>query len=616
MSKISFRMRLLVIFWVVIILAQWLPIQYFGRTLRRDILDEEQNKAVQQLQLVCRLMNQQKGFADTEHFNRWLTELGKQLNLRITYMASGGEVIADSQVPFADIPNLENHANRPEIIAARSQEVGTSIRFSGTVDRELFYVARSVEGMGAVPNGVVRLATPFSPIRERLEQLSHVLYGLMALMLLATALLSEFLTRRLRHAMQPLSRVAEAIGKGDFSQRVRAVSLRELTPMADSLNRMAELIQTHVQSITTQKRQLEAILNGMQEGVMLLDSGCRIHTVNQALRNMVPSITHIIGRRPLEVIMSPELQDACNRVLRDDTDVGLVHSLQIALEWQRVYDVNIVRVQDQHEGLGAIVVLHDISELKRLERVRKDFVSNVSHELRTPLTSIKGYGETLLNDADLDPSAMRSFLQVILKNANYMTNIINDLLELARLEARQEAIQTADINPADALAAAWKICVPLAQPKNVQLQDDLGEGNLKVRADFDQLVQVFRNLLENAVRYSPAEEMITVSHKTSGSKVTLSVSDRGPGISWQEQQRIFERFYRVEKHRGKDGGGTGLGLAICRHIIQNHGGRIWVESLSGGQTRGSTFHFTLPSSTAEGKDEPDGLSAPISRTGE
>ncbi len=592
--KLSFRIRLLLTFWLLIIVALWLPVEYYSRTLRRDIVREEQDKAILRLQLVHWLLTQQQAFPDSEHFNDWLIELSKRLDARITYMAAGGRVIADTEVPFDAIPNLENHANRPEIVGARSHEVGTSIRYSGTINQELLYVAKSVEGLEAVPTGVVRLAVAFSPIRERLEYLQHAVYGLMAMMLVATALLSDILTRRLRRSIAPLQRTAEAIGRGDFSQRVRTVSSRELTPLADSLNRMAELIQTHIHSITTQKRQLEAILNGMQEGVMLLDAEGRVHTANQALQNMVPSMTQIVGRRPLEVVMSPELQEACDHILQDDTDVGTVHNLQISLEWQRVYDVNIVRVQDQHQGLGTIVVLHDISELKRLERVRKDFVSNVSHELRTPLTSIKGYGEALLGSGDQDPEMTRSFLQVIVKNADHMSRVINDLLELARLEAKREEVKLTRVNPGEALAAAWKLCTTMAQERQVRLHQDLPAQGLVARADFDQLVQVFRNLLENAIRYSPVGETVTVSHQESEGVVTISVHDRGPGIPKQEQHRIFERFYRVEKHRSKDGGSTGLGLAICRHIIHNHGGRIWVESFTAGETRGSTFLFTLP----------------------
>jgi len=602
--RFSFRLRLLLTFWFVIVFVQWMPIQYYSRTLRRDLLDEEENKAIRQLHLVHWLLIQRNGFPDGERFNEWLTELGEQLQVRITYMATGGRIIADSQVAFADIPGMENHANRPEIVAARGQEVGSSIRYSGTVSKELFYVATSVAGLDKVPAGVVRLALPFSPIRARLDHLYQALYGLMALMLIATAALSYIITRRLQHSIAPLMRAAEAIGTGDFSQRVRIVASRELVPLADSLNRMAELIRTHIHRITAEKRQLEAILNGMRNGVMLLDVRGRVHTFNQALRNMVPSMTHIVGRRPLEVVMSPELQEACDHVLQDNSDVGAVHSLQISLEWQRFYDVNIVRVQDRHEGLGAIVVLHDISELKRLERVRKDFVSNVSHELRTPLTSIKGYSEAILSGGDQDRDTMRSFLQLILKNADHMASIISDLLKLARLEAKREQIQLVDVNPVDALTAAWKLCTPLAQGRKVQLQQQLPAEGLLVRVDFGQLVQVFRNLLENAVRYSPANEAVIVSHQVVGDWVTFSVRDLGPGIPGQEQHRIFERFYRVETVRGKEGGSTGLGLAICRHIINNHGGRIWLESFTGGETRGSTFFFTVPVAVPKEAGEP------------
>lgn len=602
--RLSFRTRLLLTFWIVIVLAQGLPTLFYLRNLSRDIIEEERGKAVRQLHLVHWLLTQEPGFSDGERYNEWLNQLGAQLNIRITHMAAGGQVVADSQVAYADLGNLENHANRSEIIAARSQEVGSSIRYSGTVNKELLYVAKAVEPAGSIPAGVIRLALPFSTIREQIDMISHALYGLIAFMLVATALLSHILTRQLRRSIAPLMHAAELLGKGDFSQRIRTISSHELSPLADSFNRMAELTQTHIHSIIAQKQQLEAILNGMQEGLMLLDSRGKIQAVNQALRRMAPSVARIEGRRPLEVIMSLELQEACERILQDDTDSGEPHNLQISLEWERAYDVNIVRVQDRQEGLGAIVVLHDISELKRLERVRKDFVSNVSHELRTPLSSVKGYAETLLSGGEQDPETTHSFLQVIVRNADHMTTIVNDLLELARLEAKQEPTKISAVGPSDALNAAWKLCAPLAQDKKVRLEHDFPTDGLKVRADFDQLVQVFRNLLENAIRYNPPGEPVAVSQQLTGDMVTFSVRDRGPGIPRQEQHRIFERFYRIEKHRNKASGSTGLGLAICRHIIRNHGGRIWVESFAGGERKGSTFSFTLPAALPEESGDP------------
>ncbi|MDY0039382.1 MAG: ATP-binding protein, partial [Desulforhabdus sp.] len=213
-----------------------------------------------------------------------------------------------------------------------------------------------------------------------------------------------------------------------------------------------------------------------------------------------------------------------------------------------------------------------------------------------PLTSIKGYTETLLSQQSPDPEALFSFLQVILRNTDHMVKMVDDLLQLARLEAQSAQTQTAVVDAVEALNVAWKACLPFAEAKKVTLEQHLPERELYVAAEFDQLVQVFRNLLENAVRYSPSEDKITVACQVAGAKATFSIRDNGPGIPRQHQQRVFERFYRVEKHRGKDPGSTGLGLAICRHILIKNGGKIWLTSPNEPEGRGATFHFTLPSS--------------------
>jgi two-component system phosphate regulon sensor histidine kinase PhoR len=598
--KHSFRTRLLLSLWLMLLLMLLLPWAHTSRHLRQEIVADDQANAVRMLHLVHWLLTRDGTFNDAEHLQAWITQTAARLQVRITYMADGGRVIADSQIPFQDVPDLDNHANRPEIIAARSQELGMSIRYSGSVQQELLYVAQSVPRFGGIPAGVLRLAVPFSGIRDRVERLSHIFLGILAVLLLASAVASHLLSRSLKRSIGSLTGTAQAIGKGDFNQRVRVFRTRELQPLAEALNHMAERIEGQFQSISDQKQQLEGILNGMQEGVMLLDSRGKVHAINRALRNMAPSIQRIEGRRPLEVIMSPELQEACEQVLAapSDEEIGPL-TLQIELGWQRHYEVHIVRMRDRQKGSGAIVVLHDISELKRLEKVRQDFVSNVSHELRTPLTSIKGYAETLLSDTDHDPKASRSFLEVILKNANHMGKMVNELLELARLEARDQQLAVRPVNAADALSAAWKVCAPLAADKDVSLQNDLPEAGVWVMADYDQLIQVFRNLLENAIRFSPPGAPIAVSAVPHSATVTLAVRDHGPGVPKADQQRIFERFYRVDRYRSKHPGSTGLGLAICRHIIRNHGGKIWVESVTVGENTGATFYFKLPSAATE-----------------
>jgi len=590
-EKFSFRTRLLLSFWVILFLALLLPLLYYRSTLGREIISEARASAVQRLTLVHWLLLQERGFPDAEHLRQWVEKLGPQLGARITYVSEGGQVIADSEVPSSQIPDLQTHAARPEIIQALQEEIGFHIRHSATVDKDLMYAARRVQAPGRIAAGVVRVATPVSAVKDRLDALSRNFVLIMALTFVATILVSYLLVRQLEAPLRKLIGTAEAIGAGDYGQRVRFYPGNEFVPLAESINEMAKRIQSHIQTITEQKEQLEAILNGMREGVMVLDSRGKIQTINHALTEILPQVRAFIGRRPLEVIRSAELQQACDEVLAGTAEETGTRSLEITPGLGQVFGVNLVRFHHQPGEVGAIVVFHDISKLKRLEKVRQDFVANVSHELRTPLTSIRGYAETLL--AEMSPGPTASFIQIILKNALHMSKMADDLLQLARLDSRRQPEALSTIDAAEALSAAWKVCDHQASAKNVRLENLLPKAGIRVKASFDELVQVFRNILENAIRYSPAGSSITVSVERDKDTATFVVADDGPGIPLHAQERIFERFYRVEKDRGDASGSTGLGLAICRHIIRNHGGAIWVESPPEGKSKGSAFMFTL-----------------------
>jgi two-component system phosphate regulon sensor histidine kinase PhoR len=413
------------------------------------------------------------------------------------------------------------------------------------------------------------------------------------------ALINLIFLLRTNRSVSILSQAADSIGQGKVRALTQFYPGQYLYPLAKSIRKNAERVESYIQTITEQKSQLESILDGIEEGILLLNAAGRIDSSNRAARNMFSSIPELKGRRPLEVIRSPELQAACVRVLANE--IHSFHS-EVTIGTDRFYHVHIVRVEQSTEEYGAIIALHDISELKRLEKVRRDFVANASHELRTPLTSIKGYTEMLMSD-ESDPEVRNSCLEVILKNTDNMIKIVNDLLQLARVE---EFDNTTDIRPVkaeEALMEAWKACEPVAEQRNVIIENNLQPQGPMVLADFDQLVQVFRNLLENAVRYSPPGGKVEVfSHEQEG-KVTIGVGDSGPGIPRKDQQRIFERFFRVERHRGREAGSTGLGLAICRHILKNHGGAIWVESPRKGMSSGSIFFFTLPTTDQREPDQ-------------
>lgn len=591
----TLRTRILLSFWVVLLAALLLPPWYYFRILTHETMEETTKNAVQQLNLAMWMLNREKDVRTVDDLQKWIVELGAQFGLRLTYVAEGGRVIADSVVPRAEIPNMDNHATRPEIVEAHDREVAVVTRFSRTTQTELLHVAKSVEGKGTIPSGVLRLATPLSKIREPLNRLEDSLLLFLALLSMATAGVSYLLVRRLNKPIRAMIRTAEAIATRDFKTRIHASPGQEFYPLTQSINRMAESIESHVRTITEQKQQLEAVFDAMREAVMVLDTKGKIRSTNRSFSELVSGGSQVTGRRPLEVIVNLELQNACDGAMASAPDAeNGPFSLQIALGQERTYDVNIVRIADSQPEAGAVVVFHDISELKRLEKVRQDFVANVSHELRTPLTSIKGYTETLLGEDQVEPQMLSSFLQVILKNTNHMVKIVEDLLQLARLEAQQSVPKPTSVNAENALLAAWKACAHHAEDKRLRLENELPGGGAWVSADFDQMVQVFRNLLENAIRYSPPGEALVVSCESRGEEVSFMIRDEGPGIPRQHQQRIFERFYRVEKHRSDNWGSTGLGLAICRHILRNLGGGIRVQSPNPGGTRGTTFIFTLP----------------------
>lgn len=430
---------------------------------------------------------------------------------------------------------------------------------------------------------------------QTMDLILEVFFWALPIVALVCYAVIRFVTMQLSFSVESMVRTAEAVGQGNYKRRIRNFPDKEFIPLANSINWMAERIDEHVSIITGQKNKIQAVLNGMWDGVMVLDGSCRIQRVNRALKAIFPDTHEGEGRSLLEIISSPDLYDACTEVVSPEGPEA--KTVQVALPNARVYDVNIVRsphTSEPGQGPGAIAVFHDISEINRLEAVRRDFVANVSHELRTPLTSVKGYAETLLSDPPPPESIQKNFLGTIEKNANHMCKIVDDLLNLSRLESGHEKVNLSPIDPTDALREAWEACSGLAKKRKVELVRTLEKGDFTVKADSGQLMQLFRNLLENAIKYGPEEQPIFIEHSIEGGRLQLAVIDQGPGIPAADQPRIFERFYSVEKFRRNEFGSTGLGLAISRHIVSNHGGEISVQCPPEGRRQGTAFVFTLP----------------------
>lgn len=628
----SFRTRLLLGFLLVIAITLVLPTWYSRWRVSQNLLDEAKQNAVRQAEFLAHLL-QEGGAPDTnQSLDTWLTAAATKLNVRLTYISSTGDSLGESASGIAPPGNGAAPVTLPEDVQlARKDDAGAVVRTSPQSGITSIHVSVAVRpnttandtpGTTLQP-GILRLTTPFAPVHDRQQQmLGELLLGAVLALLLAIPF-SIYMARQLSESIRSLVEVARAIGSGDYARRIRLIPGAEFKPLALSINSMAENIMVQIQTIITQKEQLEAVLNGMKEGVMVLDENGRISAVNTSLSTLF-GLGDVIGRRPLEAILDPALQRTADEVLAtlageraaatpadpenpadlsDTTGGPRIRNIQIEPDPGRIYEVGFVPLREGSRDIRCVAVFHDISELKRLERVRRDFVANVSHELRTPLTSIKGYAETLAGDERLAAGPAKTFLDVIVKNANHMTKILGDLLSLSRLEAGKQAMDFAPVDPAELADAAFRECVTVAQKAEVELANEIEPEKFIVKGDFDRLVQVFRNLIENGVRYSPTGASIRVfatqARQGTADKdrpmLAIGVSDLGPGIPREDRKRIFERFYRVEKHRGQaTDGSSGLGLAIAKHIVDRHAGSIVVESPARGEDTGTTFVVTLP----------------------
>lgn len=391
-------------------------------------------------------------------------------------------------------------------------------------------------------------------------------------------------------ALREITAWARAAAAGDFSRRISISACGEMGESADTLNAASQRIQTQMEEHIADKSRLEAVFLSMLDGVMILDSKGVIILMNRALKEFLGVGQDAVGKKPLEAIRHIEIQEIADNVLRGGSRFES-REITVTLGGEKILLVHATAVLRQEAAEGAVLVFHDITELRRLERVRRDFVANVSHELRTPVSTIRGYAETLLEGALEDQENAREFLRVICDDAERLTKLIQDLLDLSRIESApmKLTLEACDLDPV--VERVFAVRAKEAQAGSVRLEKDIPRDLGKVRMDESAITQVLSNLVENAVKYNNPGGVVRVGARRRDGGVEVSVADTGIGIPSEDIPRIFERFYRVDKARSRALGGTGLGLSIVKHIIQAHHGEVTVESELG---KGTTFHFTLP----------------------
>ncbi len=409
--------------------------------------------------------------------------------------------------------------------------------------------------------------------------------------------LAYFLARYVTQPILEVAKKAIQLVSATFDAKIQVSSTDELGNLSKAIGEMGVQFKNQIEEISREKDYLQTILKGMIEGVLVVDGRGRILMVNDALRNLLSLPWDVADKMPLEVIRNAELEGAIREVIKDGRERAF--ELTLPSSGGRTFEVNVVGIRSSPEEIskegerirGAITVFHDITRLKELEKIRQDFVANVSHELRTPLTTIKGYAETLLEGGLVEDEAFQ-FVQVIKRHTDRLTKIVEDLLILSRIESKEFKLKLETFSLQDLVDDVIDFVKEAAEKKKISISRDEISSSMSIDADRNYIEQVLINLLDNAIKYTPEGGKVIVSAVEKDSKdIQFSVEDNGIGIPKEDLSRIFERFYRVDKGRSKELGGTGLGLSIVKHLVQAHGGRVWVESQLG---KGSTFYFTLP----------------------
>jgi two-component system phosphate regulon sensor histidine kinase PhoR len=500
-------------------------------------------------------------------------------------IASDGQVLADSQ---SDARTMENHAGRPEIRDAFAKGDGHSIRHSVTVDNNLLYYAVRLSVAGGPPV-VLRFALPLQTVDQELWEFRRGLWLASVAVLLVTGIASLLISRSFSGRVERLQMFSRRVAEGDF-RRIEADRTGDtLDALAISMNKTAARLDRTIRTLTEERNLSSAILGSMVEGVAVVNASERLLFSNRGFGEILDlDVPPQSGSALVEVVRQTELIEAVREVLKGEPRVET--EIVTGTLRQHFFAVTVASVSAA-ETSGAVIVLHDITELRKLERVRRDFVANVSHEFKTPLTAIQGFTETLLAGAIDDPQNRIRFLEIILEHSRRLARLTDDLLKLSKMDADRLELEIRRLSVSQFVESCIETTQRPAAEKNLRISVNLPQRLPDIAADRRRLAEVLQNLLDNAMQYTPAGGQIKVSASADGAEVTFTVSDTGIGIPRADQSRIFERFYRVDVARSREVGGTGLGLSIAKHLVEVHGGRIWVESEVG---QGSQFHFTVP----------------------
>jgi two-component system phosphate regulon sensor histidine kinase PhoR len=558
-------------------------------SLRRAMNERIERSLINEARLMAETLSHHSP-ASADDLDGEADQLGALVAGRVTFIGPTGTVVGDSELDGEALRAVENHGTRPEILDAGRLGLGVARRYSTTLSVDMLYVAVPVRNPNLSLLAFVRLALPLTDVRDQLADVRRMAaiafgIGLLAAMTLAGGI-SILLSRRVRAIAEVASRYAQ----GDLSRPARDYGNDEIGTVARVLDDSVREIGRRASDLAADRARMQAILSGMVEGVLIVNEQGRLQLVNEAARRMLQVQHATEGRHYLEIVRHPDIAAQLGSALKGTATSPL--ELTLPREPELIITARSTPVTTSEEG-GAVLVMHDITDLRRADRIRRDFVANVSHELRTPLTAVRGYVEAL-TDGGTDLQEAKRFLEIIGRHTLRMERLVRDLLRLARLDAGQEPLEHVACSTESLFSGVETELAVAIESRDQTVDYRVSPEAATIHGDPAKLHDALKNLLENATNYSPPKSQIVMSAECREDRMLLSVSDQGPGIPEADLPRIFERFYRVDKARsrgGRDPGGTGLGLAIVKHLIELHGGRVRATNKVGG---GAIFTIELP----------------------
>ncbi|WP_286885011.1 two-component system histidine kinase PnpS [Aneurinibacillus sp. UBA3580] len=583
----KFRIRLNFLFLLIIGILLLLLGLYFAKMLQTIYIDVLEDRLMKEARIISDDVLYGNLMEKPDALQQRMERFSREIGARITVTDRAGKVTSDTE---HDPKTLPNHANRPEIRAALESGAGQSIRYSATLNYDMLYVAVPLKKEQNI-EGIVRVSIKITRVQETVRNLWVSLVGVLVLTLVVFGFISTRITKSITQPIEEITHVARGITHKKFKNRIRTNAKGEIGQLAQAINFMALSLEQQMSAIQENEKRLESILNNMFSGMILVSDSRRIVMMNAAAEQLLGyEAKDSLGHIHTEIGKSSGLSQLIDRCL--ETGEKIREEIHVYYPEEHIIDANLgAYTNEEGEIKGIIVLLHDITAIRRLEKMRSEFVANVSHELKTPITSIKGFTETLLDGALEDPEISRSFLEIINEESDRLNRLITDILDLSKIEQKKMPLKVEEIDLSQLIKETVRIVREEARAKNIAIYLP-AEKDITLEGDRDRMQQIVLNLVSNAIHYTPDNGEVTITLREPDEKsVEMVIADTGIGIPAEHLPRIFERFYRVDKARSRESGGTGLGLAIVKHLIESHHGMIHVESEEG---RGTTFKIILP----------------------